>query len=58
MNDLCEPSSNDRSAFVDFIPFLTVATAVLRRHTVFCGVGTVTDREEVSVEVELVGTVA
>ena len=55
MNDLWEPSSNNTLAFVEFVPFLTVVIAVLRRQTVFCGIGTVTEREAVSVELEVVG---
>jgi len=43
-----EPSLSSRLALVQLSPLVMVATAVLRRHTLFCG-GVVIDKEVVFV---------
>ena len=60
MYDHCDPLSNNKLAAALFLPCVTVAIAVLSKHTLFfvvCDGGEVMDNEAVSVVIEFTGRV-
>ena len=60
IKDRCDPSSNSKLAVALFLPCVTVAIAVLSKHTLVravCDGGKVIDNEAVSVVIEFTGHV-